>query len=231
MTMNSDTVSVLEGNTFVVGRRNGDVDAGPGEPHGLFHRDTRHLSRWLLTIGGQSLRPLSTDDTKSFSAHFFLVPGTGSEYTDATLSVIRRRVAGDGFFEELSVLNHGTEPIRPEIAIAVGADFADLFEVKDATIEKPGKTFSRIEDGMLVLGYERGGYDRRPPAPRGRPRARRRHLLRRAAPRASSATCTVATSRCTSSRRRSRTRSITSRATKTRPTVPRRGDSGRRSSS
>jgi hypothetical protein len=33
MTMNSDTVSVLEGNTFVVGRRNGDVDAGPGESH------------------------------------------------------------------------------------------------------------------------------------------------------------------------------------------------------
>ena len=29
MTMNSDTVSVLEGNTFVVGGRNGDVDAGP----------------------------------------------------------------------------------------------------------------------------------------------------------------------------------------------------------
>ncbi len=91
MTMNGDTVSVLEGNTFVVGRRNGDVDAGPGEPHGLFHRDTRHLSRWLLTIDGQTLGPLSTDDTKSFSAHFFLVPGTGSEYTDATLSVMRRR--------------------------------------------------------------------------------------------------------------------------------------------
>jgi glycogen debranching enzyme len=160
MTMNSDTVSVLEGNTFVVGGRNGDVDAGPGEPHGLFHRDTRHLSRWLLTIDGQTLGPLSTDDTRSFSAHFFLVPGTGSEYTDATLSVIRRRVVGDGFFEELSVLNHGTEPIQPEIAIAFDADFADLFEVKDATIEKPGKTFSRVEDDMVVLGYERGGYIR-----------------------------------------------------------------------
>jgi hypothetical protein len=35
MTMNSSTVSVLEGNTFVGGRMNGDIDAGPGEPHGL----------------------------------------------------------------------------------------------------------------------------------------------------------------------------------------------------
>jgi glycogen debranching enzyme len=158
--MKSDTVSVLEGNTFVVGRRNGDVDAGPGEPHGLFHRDTRHLSRWLLTVDGKQLDALSTDDTKSFSARFFLVPGTGSEYTDAKMSVIRRRVVGDGFFEELSVLNHGSEPIRPEIALAVGADFADLFQVKDATIDRPGKTFGRVEDDALVLGYERGGYIR-----------------------------------------------------------------------
>ena len=158
--MRGRTVNVLEGNTFVVSRPNGDVDAGPGEPHGLFHRDTRHLSRWLLTVDGKQLDALSTDDTKSFSASFFLVPGTGSEYTDASLSVIRRRVVGDGFFEELTLLNHGTEPIRPEIAIAAGADFADLFQVKDATIDRPGKDFSRAEDGVLVLGYERGGYVR-----------------------------------------------------------------------
>src|SRR3989442_6679812 len=160
MTMNRDTVSVLEGNTFVVGRRNGDVDAGPGEPHGLFHRDTRHLSRWLLTLDGKPLDALSTDDTKSSSARFFLVPGGGSEYTDATMSVIRRRVVGDGFFDELTVLNHGTEAIQPEIAIAVAADFADLSQVKDATIDRPGKTFARVDGGVLVLGYERGGYIR-----------------------------------------------------------------------
>jgi glycogen debranching enzyme len=160
MTMTNGTVSGLEGNTFVVGRRNGDVDAGPGEPHGLFHRDTRHLSRWLLTVDGKQLDALSTDDTKSFSARFFLVPGTGSEYTDATVSVIRHRVVGDGFFEELTVMNHGNKPMQPEIAIGVGADFADLFQVKDATIDRPGKTFGRVDDEKVVLGYERDGYIR-----------------------------------------------------------------------
>jgi glycogen debranching enzyme len=50
--------------------------------------------------------------------------------------------------------------MHPEIEIAVAADFADLFEVKDAQIDKPGKTFARIDDGVLVLGYERGGYIR-----------------------------------------------------------------------
>jgi hypothetical protein len=72
-TMNSERVSVLEGNSFVVSHRNGDVRAGPGEPDELFHRDTRHLSRWLPTIDEQPLDALSTDDTKSFSARFFLI--------------------------------------------------------------------------------------------------------------------------------------------------------------
>jgi glycogen debranching enzyme len=158
--MRDGTVSVLEGNTFVVSRPNGDVDAGPGEPHGLFHRDTRHLSRWLLTVDGKQLDPLSTDATKSFSAQFFLVPGTGSEYTDSTISVMRNRVVGGGFYEQLTVMNHGTEPISPEIELGVAADFADLFQVKDATIDRPGKTYARVEEPLVVLGYERGDFVR-----------------------------------------------------------------------
>ena len=158
--MPSGTVSVLEGNTFVVSRHNGDVDAGPGEPHGLFHRDTRHLSRWLLTVDGKQLDALSTDDTKSFSASFFLVPGTGSQYTNATTSVIRHRVVGGGFFEELTLLNHGTETVRPEIVITVEADFADLFQVKDAVIDRPGNTVVRVDGDKLVIRYERGDYTR-----------------------------------------------------------------------
>ena len=32
-----ETVSILEGNTFVVSDRRGDIDASPDEPHGLFN--------------------------------------------------------------------------------------------------------------------------------------------------------------------------------------------------
>jgi hypothetical protein len=47
MTMNADTVSVLEGNSFVAGKS-----------HGLFQRGTRHLSRLLLTIDSTRLETL-----------------------------------------------------------------------------------------------------------------------------------------------------------------------------
>jgi hypothetical protein len=52
--MRSQTVSILEGNTFVVSDLRGDVD------------------------------------------QYFLVPGTGTVYSDANWSLIRKRSVGDG---------------------------------------------------------------------------------------------------------------------------------------
>ena len=54
--MGGDTISILDGSTFVVSDRRGDIDSGPDQPHGLFHRDTRFLSRWVLTPGRQTAR-------------------------------------------------------------------------------------------------------------------------------------------------------------------------------
>ena len=42
--------TLKHGDTFGVFDRNGDIIAGPGSPEGLFHRDTRHLSHFFLTV-------------------------------------------------------------------------------------------------------------------------------------------------------------------------------------
>jgi hypothetical protein len=34
----SDNVSILDGSTFLVASPNGDIDAGPNEPEGLFYK-------------------------------------------------------------------------------------------------------------------------------------------------------------------------------------------------
>ncbi len=103
--MNAD-VKILDGNTFVVSDSSGDIEASMTDPTGLFSYDTRFLSKWLLTIDGQKLNPLSVDDLQYFETRFFLVPGTGTVYVDAKLSVIRQRAVGGGFHEELTILNH-----------------------------------------------------------------------------------------------------------------------------
>ena len=157
--MSNRTISVLEGNNFVVSDLRGDIDASPTETLGLFAWDTRFLSRWLLTVDGQRPNILSTDDLDYFYVQFFLVPGTGTIYVDADLSIIRKRAVGNGFHEDLTILNHKDKPIDLKVRIEAAADFADLFEVKDA-LKKKGEFYHRIESDHLVLGYRREKFTR-----------------------------------------------------------------------
>jgi glycogen debranching enzyme len=155
----SAEVKILDGNTFVVSADNGDIEASPTDPTGLFSFDTRFLSRWVLTLDGQRLNPLSVDDLQYFETRFFLVPGTGTVYIDAKLSVIRQRAVGDGFHEELTILNHDDKPADLTVRVEAASDFADLFEVKDA-LQKKGEYYTQVDDGRLVLGYKRETYVR-----------------------------------------------------------------------
>jgi glycogen debranching enzyme len=157
--MAKDTISILDGSTFLVSDLRGDIDASPDQAHGFFFRDTRFLSRWRLTANGAPLDVLSTDENQYFTAQFFLVPPTGSVNENPTVSVIRKRSIGDGFHEDVTVINHGGEPVEVELRVEAGSDFADLFEVKDA-LAKKGETSARADGDTLVLAYRRDDFVR-----------------------------------------------------------------------
>jgi len=157
--VNDGLVQILDGNTFVVSDDRGDIEASLTDPTGLFSFDTRFLSKWVLTVNGERLGALSVDDLQYFETRFFLVPGTGTVYIDAKLSVIRQRSVGMGFHEDLTILNHADKPVNLTVRLEAGSDFADLFEVKDA-LQKKGTYSARIRGGQLVLGYERATFRR-----------------------------------------------------------------------
>jgi glycogen debranching enzyme len=157
--MAESVVKILDGNTFVVSDERGDIEASPTDPTGLFAFDTRFLSKWVLTINGERLNALSTDDLHYFETRFFLVPGTGTVYVDAKLSVIRQRTVGNGFHETLTILNHDEKPAKLKVRIEAACDFADLFEVKDA-LGKKGAYSAKVEAGRLELSYVRETFSR-----------------------------------------------------------------------
>jgi len=157
--VSDELVQILEGNTFVVSDLRGDISASLTDPTGLFSYDTRFLSKWVLTIDGEHLNPLSVDDLSYFETRFFLVPGTGTVYVDSKLSVIRQRAVADGFEERLTILNHDEQPVELTVRIDVASDFADLFEVKDALV-KTGKYGAHVDGGNLVLTYARDTFSR-----------------------------------------------------------------------
>ncbi|MEU9514101.1 glycogen debranching N-terminal domain-containing protein [Micromonospora sp. NPDC048169] len=155
-----NTVRILDGNTFVVSQDTGDIEATPSEPTGLFSLDTRYLSKWVLTVNGERLNALSYDDLQYYEARFFLVPGVATHYIDAKLSVIRERAVGGSFRETLTILNHDEKAVDLEIRMDAGADFADLFQVKDEILNKKGEHYAEADPDRLRLGYRRGNFRR-----------------------------------------------------------------------
>jgi N-terminal domain of (some) glycogen debranching enzymes len=119
-----------------------------------FSFDTRFLSRWVLTVNGERLNPPSVDDLQCFETRFFLVPGTGTVYVDAKLSVIRQRAVGTGLREELTILNYLAEPVDLSVRVDAGCDFADLFEVKSLS---PAAQACSTRRRILVASALRSG--------------------------------------------------------------------------
>ncbi|MEU5783873.1 amylo-alpha-1,6-glucosidase [Micromonospora lupini] len=156
----SNTVRILDGNTFVVCEDTGDIEATPSEPTGLFSIDTRFLSTWVLSVNGERLNSLSYDDLQYFESRFFLVPGMATHYVDAKLSIIRERAVGGSFREQLTILNHDEKAVDLEVRMDAASDFADLFQVKDEILNKKGETYTEVEADKLRLGYRRGNFRR-----------------------------------------------------------------------
>ncbi|MBM0238664.1 amylo-alpha-1,6-glucosidase [Micromonospora sp. ATA32] len=154
-----DLVSILDGNTFLVSDRRGDIEPSFDFPTGLFSFDTRFLSTWMLTLDGERLHPLSIDDAESYRTRFFLVPGEPTHYLDAKVSVIRSRSIGGSFDEELTVLNHSGQEAEFTVRVEMGSDFADLFEIKHKR-QKKGRTTPSVAENELRLIYRREAFHR-----------------------------------------------------------------------
>src|SRR5215471_18734689 len=99
--MDVSTVSILDGSTFVVSDRRGDIEGKPGDEGGLFQQDMRFLSRWILTVDGKRPNVLSIDDFQYFCAQYFCALTTGTIYVDSHLSVTRMRAVSAGFHERI----------------------------------------------------------------------------------------------------------------------------------
>ena len=157
--MSERTLSVLDGSTFVVGDRLGDVRADEGREHGFFSADTRFISRWVLRVGETPLELLSLHQSAHFDAQFFLTPRVGPD-EQAPYSIVRHRLVDDVWMEEVTVTNHLHETSRLRMVMEVDADFADLFEVKDGVVGGRAVTDSRDDSDGLTLAYRHEAFRR-----------------------------------------------------------------------
>lgn len=138
------------GDTFAVLDSYGDIGATPGAPDGVYHADTRFLSRLELLLNGA--QPLLLGSNVSDDNRVLAVDLTNPDmYVDGklllakdTLHVVRTVFLWQGVaYQRLALRNHGSAPVVLGLSLAFGADFADLFEVRG--MHRPRRGVKRDE--------------------------------------------------------------------------------------
>ncbi|RLP93958.1 glycogen debranching protein [Micromonospora sp. CV4] len=153
-----DAVGVLEGRTFMFSDAAGNVPKG--SIGGLVHDDTRFLNQWVLTIDDAPLLVLSSGTVDAYSAAFFLANGDLPHLPANRVGVRRQRFVGDGLYERVELRYFGTEPTSIQLRLAVGTDFADLFEIKESGRDRTPDIIRQDGPDGSALGfhYRNGSY-------------------------------------------------------------------------
>jgi glycogen debranching enzyme len=158
--------SVLkEGQIFLVADRAGDVKVLNLEGHGLYYRDTRHLSLFEMDISGTRLTLLSASGELNFMSNLqfandTLLGSSGEVIAEPrTISIRRNRfLHDDGLHERLGLFNYNSHTVRLTLRFTFGSDFRDMFEVRGYFPNDNGlaqgevKPIEILDDGAL-LGY------------------------------------------------------------------------------
>jgi glycogen debranching enzyme len=143
-------LTLVEGSSFCICSPSGDLDGV--EPNGVFFRDTRILSRWDLRIDGECPEPLAALTPEPYRGTFVSRLPRRVGRTDTNLLVQRDRRVGNGLREDVVVRNYAGEPVACTLTVAVDADFADLFEVKEGRVRARGERSVQWQGERLVLG-------------------------------------------------------------------------------
>jgi glycogen debranching enzyme len=151
------------GDTFIVLDGRGDISATSGGSAGLFHLDTRYLSRLELLVNaahplllGSNLR----DDNSAFSVDLTnpdLMADQRIVLERDTVHILRTLFLWRGTaYQRLGVRNYGDRAVDLQISILFDNDFADLFEVRGAHRERRGTAAANLRGTDQALLNYRG---------------------------------------------------------------------------
>lgn len=151
-----DVLVTKEGETFCISARNGDVEEGGAL--GLYHRDTRFLSRFTLRLGGTEPVLLSAE-ADAYLANIDLtnpdlVSGDRVVVPQQAVHIRRTRVTDRRLHERLRVKNHARDRVRVPLEISLASDFFDIFEVRGLRRTRRGTILEPKAGGReILLGY------------------------------------------------------------------------------
>jgi len=149
------------GDTFIVTDSHGDIGASTGDPDGLFHADTRFLSRLELSLNGE--QPLLLGSNVRDDNTMLAVDLTNPDFYDGEQITLQKdllHIARTIFlwrgtaYQRLQLRNHANHPIALDLTLHFNSDFADLFEVRGIQRERRGTGNARVvAPDQVLLSY------------------------------------------------------------------------------
>jgi glycogen debranching enzyme len=156
------TRTLKHGDTFAVFDHRGDIGGEPGNPEGLYHRDTRMLSQLNLLLEEERpllLSSMTQDDNAVFTADL-----SNPDLLEDGKIVLRREnihlnrmkfIWNGACYERLVVRNFSDCPLRLRLTYRFASDFADLFEVRGEHRSARGESRAALEsDCGVALRYK-----------------------------------------------------------------------------
>jgi glycogen debranching enzyme len=155
------TRTLKHGDSFAVFDHRGDIGGEPGNPEGLYHRDTRMLSQLQLLL--EEERPLLLSSTTQDDNAMFTADLSNPDLLEDGKIALRREnvhlnrmkfIWNGGCYERLVARNFSERPLHLRLTYRFAADFADLFEVRGERRSAHGEFRAALEsDHGVVLRY------------------------------------------------------------------------------
>ena len=146
-TLSNDPVTLVEGTSFAISAASGDIV--PGSLQGLFFKDTRFVSTWVVRLDGERPQHLAVVPLHPFAATFVSRGRPRPGEADSTLLMQRLRYVGAGMREDILLRNLGREQTLCRVSFELDADFAHVFEVKESRVPG-GRHTSTAVDGLTM---------------------------------------------------------------------------------
>jgi glycogen debranching enzyme len=155
------TRTLKQGDSFAVLDAQGDMGAISGAADGLFHGDTRYLSRLEFSLNG--VHPLLLGSSVRDDNSVLTVDLTNSDLyfekrivlpKDAVHIVRTIFLTERGARQRYGVKNYSDQAVDLKLSFGFDSDFADLFEVRGMRRDKRGTSSAEVmSNGQVVFGY------------------------------------------------------------------------------
>lgn len=159
-----DALIIRENTVFLLTDTDGSIPIGNISGLGLYHKDTRYLSGWDLSLIGVDPIVLQSTAELGFAMEQVmtnpeLINKRGDLLPSGSMEIRRQRTLDGCLVETVTLTNFAAIPLSLTLQYEFAADFADIFELRGMRREARGRLMQPRVQGRSGVAFRYRGLD------------------------------------------------------------------------